>query len=260
MVTLQSELGMYTYNAEVMSFKQIIKRNVHPLVWERLGQAKQEFSWARQAYHCDSNLIPVFKKYLSKQSGYYVEVGSYDGRGGSNTYHLEMQLGWSGVLVEPIMHLFFRSRQIRNLNKNQFFNAACVSEDYKLPYIELYYSGMMSVVTEDIGKMKSEDWARVGSQFLSRGETVQRAYSNARTLTSILDEAKAPNVIDFLSIDVEGYELSVLNGIDFHRYSFNFILIETSENSPSFELLLKLGYEHLATIAQNVLFRTRNFD
>ena len=244
----------------VISLKQLIKRNLHPLVWERLGQAKQEFFWTKQVYHCDSNLIPIFEKYLSKQCGYYVEVGSYDGRGGSNTYHLEMSLGWSGVLVEPVMHLLFRSRQIRNLNKNQFFNAACVDDEYKLPYIELYYSGMMSVITEDFGKMNAEDWAKVGAQFLSRGEMVQKAYSNARTLTSILDEANAPNLIDFLSIDVEGFELSVLNGIDFDRYSFNFILIETTENSPSFELLLKLGYEHLLTIAQNVLFGASNFD
>ena len=35
-----------------------------------------------------------------KRGGFYVEVGAYDGRHLSNTYHFE-QIGWSGVLVEP---------------------------------------------------------------------------------------------------------------------------------------------------------------
>src|SRR4029077_1746907 len=35
-----------------------------------------------------------------KRSGFFVEVGAYDGVNLSNTYHFE-QTGWTGVLVEP---------------------------------------------------------------------------------------------------------------------------------------------------------------
>lgn len=51
--------------------------------------------------------------------------------------------------------------------------------------------------------------------------------ARARTLTSILDEADAPDEIDFLSLDVEGAELAVLDGLDTQKYKINYILVET---------------------------------
>ena len=50
----------------------------------------------------------------------------------------------------------------------------------------------------------------------------------ARTLTSILDECKVDR-IDFFSLDVEGYELNVLKGLDMKKYRPFFILIEIYE-------------------------------
>ena len=34
--------------------------------------------------------------------------------------------------------------------------------------------------------------------------------------------------IDFISLDVEGYEISVLNGLDFKKFTPSFIMIETT--------------------------------
>ena len=69
--------------------KRLMRSKVQPLVWQRLGQAKQEFRWNKSIYHSDDILIPIFKKYLQKEGGYYVDVGANDGRSASNTYHLE---------------------------------------------------------------------------------------------------------------------------------------------------------------------------
>ena len=44
---------------------------------------------------------------------------------------------------------------------------------------------------------------------------------------SILVEVNAPFDIDFLSLDTEGAEFEVLNGIDFKKYKFKFMLIES---------------------------------
>lgn len=41
----------------------------------------------------------------------------------------------------------------------------------------------------------------------------------AQTLTNILDKHCLNQTIDFISIDVEGTELDVLEGLDFDRYS-----------------------------------------
>ena len=46
------------------------------------------------------------------------------------------------------------------------------------------------------------------------------------TLNKILDLSDAPKIIDFLSLDVEGAEFAVLNGIDFNKYKFKYMMIE----------------------------------
>jgi hypothetical protein len=61
--------------------------------------------------------------FLSKENGFYVDVGASDGRAASNTYHLEKFQNWQGVLIEPTMHVYFRSREIRSLKRNIFSTA-----------------------------------------------------------------------------------------------------------------------------------------
>ena len=46
-----------------------------------------------------------------------------------------------------------------------------------------------------------------------------------KTLTSILDRCQV-KTIDLLSLDVEGFELNVLKGLDFEKYQPKYMLIE----------------------------------
>lgn len=48
------------------------------------------------------------------------------------------------------------------------------------------------------------------------------------TLTSILYEFPNLSKIDFLSLDVEGYELNVLKGLDLDKYMPTYILVEAN--------------------------------
>ena len=68
------------------------------------------------------------------------------------------------------------------------------------------------------------------------------------TLTKILDEISAPNLIDFFSLDVEGFEDQVIKGINFKKYNFKFFLIETKNdevinflNNKNYNLIKKLS-------------------
>ncbi len=236
----------------------MIKSKIHPLVWEKLGQAKKEFAYSLQTYHCDENLIPIFQKFLSKDNGFYVDVGANDGRASSNTYHLEKVQNWQGVLIEPIMHLHFRSRQIRDLKRNIFFNCALVSNSYKEKTVELFYSGLMTISSESI--FSGKEWADAGSKFLGNGEVSTTFYSVARTLQSVLIESNAPVRVDFLKIDVEGAELSILQGVNFSDWVFEYILIETTEGSEAFRKLVNEGYICVEKISQNILFTHPSMD
>jgi len=135
--------------------KKLIKARIHPLVWDKIGQVKKEYAYTSQKYHCDEILIPVFQKYFSKSNGFYVDIGASDGRAASNTYHLEKFQDWCGILVEPIMHVHFRSRQIRDLKRNIFFNCALVASDYVGKTVELLYSGLMTISKESTFTLSS---------------------------------------------------------------------------------------------------------
>jgi len=47
--------------------------------------------------------------------------------------------------------------------------------------------------------------------------------------------------IDFISLDVEGYEVSVLNGFDIEKYLPTYMLIETT----SFEVRRKVIFDYM---------------
>jgi len=78
----------------------------------------------------------------------------------------------------------------------------------------------------------------------------------ARTLQSILLEASAPKIIDLLSLDTEGSEIEVLEGLDFEKYKFKFILIESRSPNEAQEFLLRKGYKYIEKLAsEDYLFR-----
>jgi FkbM family methyltransferase len=83
----------------------------------------------------------------------------------------------------------------------------------------------MSIVK---GALKSEE---ADENHIRKGSKIQKniipyeIQVPARTLTSILDECQV-NEIDFFSLDVEGFELNVLKGLDFNKYRPKYMLIE----------------------------------
>ena len=64
-----------------------------------------------------------------------------------------------------------------------------------------------------------------------------------------MNENNAPEYIDYLSIDTEGSELKILEGIDFDKYSFGYINIEHNYKEPRRtqmrEKLIKNGYKYI---------------
>lgn len=93
-------------------------------------------------------------------------------------------------------------------------------------------ANLMSVAKGlNVSSQDAASHADIGKQFLAHSRIRFQFGAIARTLTSLLDEAKAPNCIDLLSLDVEGNELAVLQGLDFNRYRIKWILLEVLSTS-----------------------------
>ncbi|HWW89116.1 MAG TPA: FkbM family methyltransferase [Vicinamibacterales bacterium] len=134
-----------------------------------------------------------------------------DGVFESNTYYLEKFRGSSGVLVEPVPEMF-RGIAI-NRPTAKAFHCTLVAADHPDSTVSIAADHAVSRI--------------VPGRSASGINTVQVP---ARTLTSVLAEAGA-TTIDFLSLDVEGFELKVLSGLDFSRYHPRYMLIECLDHN-----------------------------
>ena len=230
--------------------KRFIRRLVGEITWLKLGQARQEFKWRNITDHSASELTKYIETLLPFNNGFYVEVGANDGRSFSNTFVLEKTKNWSGILIEPILHKHFESHMHRDVTKNKFIYGACVSKEYRDPIVKMNFSNLMT--TSETGN--SKEWAEAGSVFLNAGEKVLPFWAPALFLGEIILEAQV-KVVDFLSIDVEGAELSVLNGIDLNQIQVDLILIETPNDSAAIEYLKENNYEHIVDLGANHFFK-----
>ena len=75
-------------------------------------------------------------KYINFNNGFYIECGANDGVNQSNTWYFEKELGWRGLLIEPIGKVFEELKKNRS-NKNFFFKRALRPFNYKKKNVEL---------------------------------------------------------------------------------------------------------------------------
>jgi FkbM family methyltransferase len=160
---------------------------------------------ARFSSDQETRLVTAF---FGSIKGYYVEVGANDPRERSQTWHLEQQ-GWTGVLVEPQPDLAARLRAQR---KAKVFAVACSSPANAGQELPLHVAGPLSSLDRH-GMAPGADPEKI-------------ICVPVRTLDSILEEAGSPPAFDFLSIDVEGHEIEVLQGFDIARWRPRLIMIE----------------------------------
>jgi FkbM family methyltransferase len=203
-----------------------------------------------QKYFGLNNLDEKISKYLEYKDGYFVELGANDGITQSNTKYFELHKGWTGVLIEPSPMQYAKLKKSRS-KRSKFFNCACVGFDFPKKTIEFMYSNLMSVALEgenDIADRLAH--AKAGESHSDR-EKVYNFSAQARTLQSVLDEARSPKVIDLLSLDVEGGELEVLSGIDFNHTNFKYIVIETRSINEVREFLTPKCYEEVSQLSHH---------
>jgi len=162
------------------------------------------------AYHeLDKKLL----KYLNYKNGFYIDCGANDGVNQSTTWYYEKYLNWNGILIEPIPDVFYELKKNRS-KKNYFYNTALTDFNYKSKTIKFNLNKNDTLT----GSIYSKD------QFLKKTQTTE---VKATTLDEIIKKNKSNKLIDLFSLDVEGYEFEVLNGINYDDTKFKFFLIET---------------------------------
>ncbi|MGI6390600.1 MAG: FkbM family methyltransferase [Kiritimatiellia bacterium] len=195
----------------------------------RVAEAFGVYRWSRMGlYEMDKKL----SRYLNFEKGVYIEAGANDGITQSNTYYLSKALAWRGILIEPVYPIYLKCKKNRPLDT--VVNCALVAPDDegRQFVISVHEQGglMSQMVQKSDGSMDVDPL----------GQTIEAV---GRTLTSVISDTEFKH-IDFFSLDVEGYELHVLNGLDFKLFSPTIILVET-EHIEKVDKLLSPLYDRV---------------
>lgn len=201
------------------------------------------------------------RPYLDHRGGFFVEAGANDGVNQSNTLYFEKYLGWRGLLIEAIPELAERCR--RNRPKCQVENCALVASGYPGTTVEMRYCNLMSFMKGSFGS-DQEDERRLecGRRFLGDGEKPYTLTVPAKTLAQVL-VSRGIERVDFMSLDVEGAEIEVLQGIDFEVVAPAFLLVEVRhDQGDRIGALLKPRYQPGRVLNSNeayadILYRAR---
>lgn len=167
--------------------------------------------------------------------GFFVEFGATDGIDMSNTYMLEKNHGWKGVLCEPARswHPVLKATRTSSIETKVVYSSSGKS----LSFSETT-AGSLSTLT-----------AYVDSDLHKKSRKTSATYQvESISLLDLLDTYEAPHHIDFLSIDTEGSELEILSAFDFSKYSFGLICVEhnyTENRSKISALLTENGYKQI---------------
>lgn len=193
-------------------------------------EARGDYSRSSPAMH---DLDAKLSRFLDlDRPGFFVEVGGGDGYHQSNTYRLERVFNWRGVLVEPVPSL--HRSAVRERPGSHVFRCALVAPDYAHATVHLVYGGLMTTVAGARSSVEVDrDWVQIAHRRLQ--ELPEHEFdAPARTLSSVLDESGNPE-IDLFSLDVEGFEVQVLRGLDLDRHAPRWILVEIREGATSAE-------------------------
>ncbi len=182
-----------------------------------------------------NNLDKQMLKFINFKNGFFIDIGANDGVNQSTTWYYEKTLNWKGVLIEPLPHIYKELKKNRS-DKNFFFNVAAVSKNYKKKNIEIIYS-------------KDSLTAKI-KNFETNYKNKKSVNVEALTIKNILNKIVSKNKkIDFFSLDVEGAEFEVLDGIDFSENKIKYFLIETANFKRLKLFLEKKGFRYVLRLS-----------
>lgn len=167
-----------------------------------------------------------------KRGGFFVEFGATNGIDLSNTYLLEKEFGWDGILAEPA----------RCWHSELYKNRTC---DIETSCVWRESNSVLNFSEVNLAELSTVS-SFSKSDFHYRARKNKQTYNvNTISLIDLLKKFNAPNEIDYLSIDTEGSEYEILKNFDFGLYHFNVITCEhnfSPVREKLFNLLSKNGY------------------
>lgn len=173
-----------------------------------------------------------------KQQGIFVDIGANDGISISNTCYLEKQLGWNGLAVEPIPEI---NQKLRT-NRKCIIVEGCVGpKNGKITFQRISgYPEMLSGIKDEYHALHN---ARINAELKEYGGAIEEIDVDCYRFNDLMNHYNIKS-IDYLNIDTEGAELTILESIDFEKINIKVIGVENNYCDYRIpKLLVKHGYQ-----------------
>lgn len=165
----------------------------------------------------------------------YIDIGANMWCLYNNSY-LFYRAGANGVLVEA--NPDFAEDLRKNRSRDQVIMCGCLDSksNEEWTYYKTAHAGYNTFMKE------------IADQYVKQGLIVEEMKVPMKDIGSILEEnfASWGGHIDYMSVDVEGMGVRIVNAIDFDRYNIDVILLEMDfdeeESRKLYMKLLDLGY------------------
>ena len=234
-----------------MTMKQLLKRIQPARVRAMLRPVRERFfdGYALKSYSQEGEDMVLRRLFEKRATGFYVDVGAHHPRRFSNT-NFFYRRGWRGVNIDatPGVKAAFDRARPRDITVE-----AAISRDGRELNLRQYSEGAINTLAEG----EETPTAQAGYTLLKETKL------KTRRLADVLRESVPPGqAIDFMSVDVEGMDLEVLEGNDWKAYRPEYLLVEcfevplsAVERAPVGAFLRSQGYELFAKCVHTVFFR-----
>lgn len=213
-----------------------------------------EKMYGRLSYSQEGEDLILMRMFEGKKSGFYVDVGAHHPFRFSNTY-IFYKRGWRGINVDPMPGL---KRRFDKYRPRDITIEKGVSNKRGALKYHVFNEGALNTFDEKI----AEDRVK-----LPRWELKDIIEISCVRLEDILDEYLPDeiNEISMLSVDAEGYDLSVLESNDWCKYRPLIVVVECLESSletiyddPVVKFMRAKGYDLFSKMYHSIVFKRNN--
>ena len=189
--------------------RNLFKSENKKLLYKLINLTKDKSNLIKSQLYQDIFALLMVGKNYDKT---FLEFGATDGLELSNTYLLENNCGWTGVLCEP-------SPQWHDILKKNRPNTKIVTEciwNISNKKLRFFVSdvGVLSTLEE----FKESDKLSIPGNTKNRIEKGNVVIVNTISLNELIEKEFKGKSPSYISIDTEGSEFEILKGFDFKKY------------------------------------------
>jgi FkbM family methyltransferase len=233
--------------------KSLLKKLIPTKYWETPGSFYHLYlnNHAGTYYSQEGEDILLSRIFGEQTEGFYVDVGAHHPRRFSNTCFFYKR-GWRGINIDALpgsMKVF------QKLRPHDINLELAVSEREQVLTYYMFNEPALNGFSKTISEKRQTDEYKITN-------TIDVL---AFPLYVILDKhLPLGQSIDFLSVDVEGLDLQVLESNDWKKYSPKVILVEilannltAIENDPVYNYMVNQGYILFAKLFFTCIFKLK---